>query len=368
MPINIDDSINPIADGTPKGLIKTINGLANAIKNISGKPSWKDAPDVSIQQINSQSINSNWLIKTADYIASHGDKIICDARSGNFIITFPANPSPGQFISLVGIGATVINPVFIDLQGKKLNADEPAIVMLQKTAIITTMAYFDNTVGWIADTTITRSSTYLSLILASNPWGYWRLRESSDIVAVDVSPNMRNGNYNGGVTLSPIGDIALFNGVDSFVSLPYEIGAPNNFTLECKIKTASATGALFSFTQDAGTGYASTDRTVYLSGGQLNFFLFPNTSFTLTSSVILNDNQWHTITITLGSRGAEIWIDGALSIADENITSGYTYSGYWHIAFGITGGYFMGAIGDVSITHSQISASDIEARHFASLL
>jgi hypothetical protein len=48
MPINIDDTIDPIPNGTPKGLIKTINALAFAIKQLAGTSSWKTPPEQSI--------------------------------------------------------------------------------------------------------------------------------------------------------------------------------------------------------------------------------------------------------------------------------------------------------------------------------
>jgi hypothetical protein len=363
MPINIDDSINPIADGTPRGLIKTINGLANAIKNISGKSSWKDAPDITIQQVVDSGINSNWLIKSANYTASHGDKIICDARSGSFTITLPSNLSPGQFVSIVGIGATVVNPIFLDLQGININGETAGSVLLEKTAIITTLAYFNETIGWIADTTISIGSDYSGLVLQSNPWGYWRLRESADVVAFDSSPNTRNGNYNGGVLLSSIGEPATFNGVDSYVTIPYQVTAPQAFTVECRFKTTFTHGTIFIFSDAVGIDGQATDRGLYLDNGRLLLYVYTTSPQTIITPSTVNDGNWHTVTATLGSRGVEIWLDGVLSADEESITSAYDYVGYWHIGYGLISGFFDGQIGDLSINHSQLSASEIQQRH-----
>jgi hypothetical protein len=57
VPINIDDSTNPISDNTPKGLIKTINALAFAIRQLAGTSSWKIPPEQSITTLIVNGVN-----------------------------------------------------------------------------------------------------------------------------------------------------------------------------------------------------------------------------------------------------------------------------------------------------------------------
>jgi hypothetical protein len=51
MPIIINDSINPIPDNSPRGLIKTVNALAFAIKQLAGTASWRTPPEKSISSL-----------------------------------------------------------------------------------------------------------------------------------------------------------------------------------------------------------------------------------------------------------------------------------------------------------------------------
>jgi hypothetical protein len=56
MPIPIDDSVNPISDNSQKGLIKTINALAFAIKQLSGTGSWREPPQKTISSLITEGI------------------------------------------------------------------------------------------------------------------------------------------------------------------------------------------------------------------------------------------------------------------------------------------------------------------------
>lgn len=70
--------------------------------------------------------------------------------------------------------------------------------------------------------------SYQSVILADNPIGYWRLNETSGVVAADLSPNANDGAITGGVVLnvpglldSDPGNTAFsFDGTDDWVEIP----------------------------------------------------------------------------------------------------------------------------------------------------
>ncbi len=61
-----------------------------------------DAAHDSLQsQINSLGGDIGWVIKSADYTASIGSKIMLDSSGGPFTITLPTNPSLGNFVSFL---------------------------------------------------------------------------------------------------------------------------------------------------------------------------------------------------------------------------------------------------------------------------
>ncbi len=55
--------------------------------------------------------------------------------------------------------------------------------------------------------TSTDPPAYSSLVLGDSPAAYWRLGESSDLIAVDSSPNGRDAIYSSGVTYGRAGAI-----------------------------------------------------------------------------------------------------------------------------------------------------------------
>lgn len=140
MPINIDDSFNPIADGTPRGLRNTLNGFAHAIKLINGKNSWREPPDISLQEILING-NSDWITITSDTSLSPNNKYL--VNSFEEITVFL--PESGE-IEICNPYNTVILCLNAKFNGVTLT--NARIVF--NGSITARFLYINSSVGWIS--------------------------------------------------------------------------------------------------------------------------------------------------------------------------------------------------------------------------
>jgi len=88
-----------------------------------------------------------WIIKTANYTASNGDRIMADTSAGAFTITLPISPQPGSYIEFDDPSKTwATNNLTIARNGSKIEsiADDLRCNFTAKLGLI----YIDATVGW----------------------------------------------------------------------------------------------------------------------------------------------------------------------------------------------------------------------------
>ncbi len=207
---------------------------------------------------------------------------------------------------------------------------------------------------------------YAQEVLKDVPYAYLQLNDLSGSTAIDISQNEYDCQYQGSVTYQqesslvsdPENKSVKFDGNTRIVINPAG-ASPTSFSLECRFKTTNANGGLFGF--DNGNSY---DKDVYLENGRIKFLNYNGA--TIITPNTYNDSQWHTVLATVGSRGAEIWIDGELTVSNSN-TNTQQYNANWYIGWGKYGNYFNGLIDEPSITYKQLSAVRIKARHLAAI-
>ncbi|MFV0525611.1 MAG: LamG-like jellyroll fold domain-containing protein [Acidimicrobiales bacterium] len=153
------------------------------------------------------------------------------------------------------------------------------------------------------------------------------------------------------------------------------------FSVNVWFKTDHVTGAdkagvLAAFSPSLNVEVTATDRILYLdSAGHVTFEVFPGAQRFRTTTVDYADNQWHMATMTLGSAGQCLYVDGLLAgTCDATVTSAYQAATptYWRFGYaylsngflGITDGdiqqrSFQGYLDDASIWTRQLGATEI---------
>nr|MDZ8058599.1 laminin G domain-containing protein [Nostoc sp. EkiNYC01] len=311
-----------------------------------------------------------WKYINSNYLASVAERLMIDASSP-VTIALPGNPQIGQEIEFSVIrGSGGVNIAF---NGNKYLGFNPLITSLKTLKTPAKLIYESSGNGWFCTNPDLVAAKSYELEMADNsPWVYSRLNETSGTSVADSSGNGRNGTYQGGVTLQQSGRLSYssnkavqLNGSSGYISFPASLVAPNIFAFECGFKTTASSGSLLGFSINQLTGGGTFDREVYLSSGKLRFSVFSGSTVVLETPLAYNDGNWHTVTVTLSGSGMRIFVDGALK-AFNSTSSGASYTGYPHIGYSVTGGYFNGFIDEASICLSNIpSDSKIIQQHLS---
>lgn len=76
-----------------------------------------------------------WILKSANYTAVSGDRIIANTTAASFTITLPATPTTGAYVQITDGGNWSVNNLLIDRNGSTIEgiADTLAIDLAQAT-------------------------------------------------------------------------------------------------------------------------------------------------------------------------------------------------------------------------------------------
>lgn len=61
-----------------------------------------------------------WLVKTSNYTAATGDKVLCDSSGGTFTITLPASPSTGDYVTIKSGASAATNNITVARNGSTI--------------------------------------------------------------------------------------------------------------------------------------------------------------------------------------------------------------------------------------------------------
>ncbi len=202
---------------------------------------------------------------------------------------------------------------------------------------------------------------------STNYIGYWPLDATSGTVAADVSGNGNNGVVSGAVWNSAgrINGCLAFNGANSSVQITNPLD--NDFSVAFWVKTAQTAG-IGEWYNGAGLvdgdypGVANDFGTA-LVGNKFAFGI-GNPDATITSSVAINDGNWHQCVATRQQATGliKIYVDGTLQ------GSGYenrnTLNASSRLLFGAIssgGGYFNGSLDDIKLYSCTLSDGQVFA-------
>jgi hypothetical protein len=123
-----------------------------------------------------------------------------------------------------------------------------------------------------------------------------------------------------------------------------------------------------------------------MNDGQLVFGVWTGQTNTIETPNVYNDGQWHYVDATLGPSGMALYIDGK-QIGTNPTTSAQSYTGYWRVGGDNLNGwnldewgsnsqgttqpntyYFNGAIGDVAVYPTALTAGQVAAHYAANAL
>ncbi|WP_068773558.1 exo-alpha-sialidase [Paenibacillus sp. FJAT-26967] len=161
-----------------------------------------------------------------------------------------------------------------------------------------------------------------------------------------------------------------FNGTADFTDLTSDISRVSGLaqgSIAAKVRTSSgaAVKTIFSLSD---TKDPSSNMSLTINGGSLYFENRENgvyaTKLNAPASSVINDGNWHTVVLTVGSGGTAMYIDGALSVTDAS-TSFFpnvkTPDGMWIGRNGDNGGgqwYYAGDIALVQLYDKALSADE----------
>jgi hypothetical protein len=92
----------------------------------------------------------SWTVKTSNYAAANGDRVIADTSSGAFAVTLPASPAAGYYIEINdGEGTWPTNNLTIARNGSKIDSLSEDLVC--DISAVISLTYIDATIGWKVD-------------------------------------------------------------------------------------------------------------------------------------------------------------------------------------------------------------------------
>ena len=141
-----------------------------------------------------------WVVKTANYTASNGDRIMADTSAGGFTITLPASPQPGSYIE-IGDPDKTWNTQNLTIARNGSNIESAADDLLCTFTAKLGLIYIDATVGWRVEFISELGGT--QLVPLANPIITGTIVEDvftiTDAAAFEVNPD------NGSIQLITLG-------------------------------------------------------------------------------------------------------------------------------------------------------------------
>jgi hypothetical protein len=219
--------------------------------------------------------------------------------------------------------------------------------------------------------------SYKSSVLADSPLHYWTLEDASgSTTCVDSGSTAHTLTVTaasttlGGTPTIPGDSPNTAAVLSSATTNLYESAAAYTaqvtpLSMEAWIKTTIAgSGGTYGSTSpfvafSNGNGYYAP--TLGISGGKVVAYTYTGGAQTITSSVTVNDGNWHHIVLTITSANAgTLYVDGVSSGTNASF-GGQSFNGDWYIggANSFPGDGFSGTVAHVAIYTTALSATQV---------
>lgn len=131
--------VSVYCDGTDCYRTRMLNAGGARLQNVADPTSAQDAATRAyvLAQIAAVS-QSAWAVKTGNYSAAAGDRLLCNTSAGAFTVTLPASPSLGHTIELIDALATWnANNLTVARNGQTIAGDASDLVCDMRGAHVT---------------------------------------------------------------------------------------------------------------------------------------------------------------------------------------------------------------------------------------
>ncbi|MBN8456808.1 MAG: cadherin domain-containing protein [Verrucomicrobia bacterium] len=258
---------------------------------------------------------------------------------------------------------------FTDTDGDGIASTTEATLGTQPAIADTDGDTFKDGLEWSSGSNpLDPSSTPHALFHGMHAW--LTFDEPSGVLALDQSGNGRHGVLGGDAVRSSgqIGTAIGFDGVDDTVDLgtTASLTGTTDFTIGLWMRVPAGTATpmyLLAQREPGTTGHQGSYAVQMNTSGILNFFLYNSGyQFNLSTSVALNDGQWHHLTLQRGGSAGRIFVDGVLNVSGTGTVKSLTSH---RVALGIDprdgGRYFKGDVDDLRIYSRALTTTEIVA-------
>lgn len=310
---------------------------------------------------------SPWQLKSADYTAAAGDRLLIDTSAGKWKLTLPEAPAFGDTVTIWSTDATFASNLVIDRGLSKFQAKQVPL-FLKKPYTQIQFLYHGPELGWIVTPQgLLSEADYFGTVIADTPSRYWRLGELlTTSPALDSSSTGadQNGTYSGNVTPGSPGLIkddvnlaASFDGSNGMVTFANPILTNGDVSLECwvKLNSLSLKGAFIKLgNSTTGIAIGVGSGTMDSAGNQLTG-LAEGISW-VGGGGNIGTGIHHIGLVVRASNAWLFYLDGVLKAtvtqsrnAPSNVGSIGGYAG--------TSRYFAGTIDEVAIYNYELPAA-----------
>lgn len=212
----------------------------------------------------------------------------------------------------------------------------------------------------------------------------WDFADKGDRLVTDSSGAGADGQFIGDGTRTigscadnPHAAFGTTGSAETWAVTDTAVSAPNAFTAEVWFRTSDTDGGrVFGFGSDRSAASTYRDRHLYLdAGGRLRFGVEGSGNqfkFTVGSSAVVTDGEWHHAVATFQPRSMTLWLDGVQQDARTDAVTLRQYDGHWRAGrqtlagWPNAGGYaFTGDVDTVRVYDDVLDASTIAAHHTA---
>ncbi|OII14180.1 hypothetical protein BIU97_01580 [Curtobacterium sp. MCBA15_009] len=203
-----------------------------------------------------------------------------------------------------------------------------------------------------------------------------RVTDSSGSGADGAFSSSSGSRVDGDCVANPYASFRTQDGLEGWAVTDTAVDAPNAFTIEVWFRTTDTGGGrVFGFGSDRSAASTHRDRHLYVDGaGRLRFGVEESGSqfkFTLLSSSVVTDGEWHHAVGAFQPRSMTLWLDGVQQGTRADAVTLRQYSGHWRVGRQTLSGWPAGAgfayNGDVDTArvHDHAFTADEVAARFA---
>jgi hypothetical protein len=223
-------------------------------------------------------------------------------------------------------------------------------------------------------------SAYAQVVLADDPIAYWRLDESSGVVARDSSGHGNDATYIGGVQLGTPGAIAndpdtaaTFDGATGYLDAGDNFAFPETqaFSVEAWVRSLSMQGygGIFS-REDTSGGPPSEGYLGFVSPGDgvYGFQRLDGNNLTSVNSTLpASASHYDHVVATYDGNVMTLYVNG---VAESSQPAAFSIAGATHhfvVAAEVGGAedFFDGALDDVAVYEHALSANRVTAHYLS---